>query len=239
MPPLTQPAYRITSQPRPLETLPLGASRFGGSPDLPAGFEWPQHRGRPITFLAQFDLSELQLPTLPPKGWLLFFYDVAEQPWGFDPLHRGSARVIYLDVERDALLRATHPDVTSAGGPYEPCALAFQPERESSSESGDTAPHHHLLGCPQLLQGDLWGQCQLVTHGIYCGEPSGYESRGAAELLSTAAEEWQLLLQLDSDATGPDFCWEEDGRLYFCIRRADLAKLAFEQAWLILQTTLV
>ncbi len=37
----------------------LGTSRFGGSPDLPAGEPWPQCAGRPQSFLGQVRLRDL------------------------------------------------------------------------------------------------------------------------------------------------------------------------------------
>jgi uncharacterized protein YwqG len=261
---LAATSYCIAARRSPLIDLPLGASRFGGSPDVPEGFAWPVHRGRPLTFLAQLDLSGLSSSDLPATGWLLFFYDVAEQPFGYDPIHAGGARVVYLDGERDTLDRIEHPDVMSAGGPFESCALSFttavslvdpfdrllaaegleiaEQHRDgyraaaaALSGSGGLAPFHHLLGHPQLLQGDMRGQCQLVSGGIYCGDPSGYEGERAAALLRDAAGQWRLLLQLDTDEAGPDFQWSDAGRIYYWIRHTDLGARAFDRSWVILQ----
>ena len=33
---------------------------MGGVPDLPALFEYPKHKGNPLQFIAQFNLSDLQ-----------------------------------------------------------------------------------------------------------------------------------------------------------------------------------
>ena len=50
------------------ETYKLGATRFGGKPDVPPDFVWPTYEGesydhvvkdRPLTFLAQFNCEEL------------------------------------------------------------------------------------------------------------------------------------------------------------------------------------
>ena len=50
------------------ETYKLGATRFGGQPDVPPDFVWPTYEGesydhvvkdRPLTFLAQFNCAEL------------------------------------------------------------------------------------------------------------------------------------------------------------------------------------
>jgi uncharacterized protein YwqG len=60
----------------------VGNSRFGGQPDLPAGFEWPLDDGAAMTFLAQINLAELAggfVPDLPGRGWLYFFLGRDEQ----------------------------------------------------------------------------------------------------------------------------------------------------------------
>ena len=51
------------------EDLPAGSSKFGGRPDVPAGFVWPvfetktfdgeEGKPRPLAFLAQFDCARL------------------------------------------------------------------------------------------------------------------------------------------------------------------------------------
>lgn len=59
------------------QDIPLGATRLGGAPDLPAGFPWPTNAARPLLHVAQINLKDLarvdleqQLPT---KGWLCFW----------------------------------------------------------------------------------------------------------------------------------------------------------------------
>ena len=52
-----------------------------------------------MAFLAQLDLAEiataLQFDWLASQGRLLFFYDVEQEPWGYDPEDRGKWQVIY------------------------------------------------------------------------------------------------------------------------------------------------
>lgn len=53
-----------------------GASRVAGTPDMPDGLEWPQHRAAPLAFLAQIDLAALPAGIdwpAPSRGWLYFF----------------------------------------------------------------------------------------------------------------------------------------------------------------------
>jgi len=261
---LAAPQYRLIATRSSLSNVPIGGTRFGGSPDVPNDFAWPYHRERPLTFLAQFDLSIIRTKELPDCGWLLFFYDVAEQPMGYDPIHKGGARVVHFDCPREELSRSEHPDVTSAGGPFEPCSLQLRyavalpdvndrslAEYIANGCESDTSryrahvhtlcdvtaaePNHHLLGHPRLIQGDVRDQCQLVTNGIYCGDPSGYKHPKADSLLKDASNDWQLLLELDSDEAGPDWIWGNEGRIDYFIRRSDLLARAFDRSWLVLQ----
>src|SRR5262245_3485972 len=80
-------------------------SHFGGIPDLPKDVPWPAWRRGKLAFLARIALTELRLahsvPWLPQSGALLFFYDIENEPWGFDPGDRGGAKVLFLpDVGR-------------------------------------------------------------------------------------------------------------------------------------------
>jgi uncharacterized protein YwqG len=58
---LSEPCVLVTTHARPYETAPLGRSRIGGWPDLPASIEWPCWRDKPLAFLAQINLAELAI----------------------------------------------------------------------------------------------------------------------------------------------------------------------------------
>lgn len=62
-------------------------------------------------------------------------------------------------------------------------------------------------------------ECQLVSNGIYCGDPSGYAGPEAARL-KPGARDWSLLLQLDTD--------DDRGMMW---RAADTAPLRPVDAW--------
>jgi uncharacterized protein YwqG len=76
-------------------------------------------------------------------------------------------------------------------------------------------------------------KAQLVSHGLYCGDLSGYKDPRAAKL-GTSATEWRLLLQIDSDEEA-GMMWGDAGRIYFWLRREDLAARKFDAAHAILQ----
>jgi uncharacterized protein YwqG len=76
-------------------------------------------------------------------------------------------------------------------------------------------------------------ECQLVTNGLYTGNPSGYQDP-RRKTLEAGAIDWTLLLQIDSDDR-VGMMWGDVGMLYFWIRRQDLASRKFDKVWTILQ----
>ena|SRR5947209_1232841 len=56
---VTQPAVRLSRQIVHDDTIPTGASKIGGRPDLPPGFVWPERHRIARSFLAQMDLAEV------------------------------------------------------------------------------------------------------------------------------------------------------------------------------------
>jgi Domain of unknown function (DUF1963) len=124
--------------------LRIGASRFGGIPDLPPGFDWPKWNGsqlegwasglvrrtalpeQPLEFIAQLNLEDFNrfsaCAGLPASGFLYFFYDSVNQPWGLDSEDQFGSRVIFCDAKPDDLTRFGDPNGTL------PCALTFAEE---------------------------------------------------------------------------------------------------------------
>jgi len=94
------------------EIVTLGTSRFGGHPDVPKTFEWLYADDRPLTFMAQFRLSDFaqysEFSMLPAQGMLYFFYEADAQPWGDYDDKEGSS-VIYIQDENTPLHRLAHP----------------------------------------------------------------------------------------------------------------------------------
>jgi hypothetical protein len=67
---LVRPAIRLAALPREADTAPLGASAFGGVPDLPVGVPWPVARLRVPVPTAAFRRAYPEAPHLPPDGRL-------------------------------------------------------------------------------------------------------------------------------------------------------------------------
>lgn len=155
--------------------------------------------------------------------------------------------------------RVDHPTDLDSSGWFTPSAVEFRSERThlpwesrdfkklgldetqrdrylaflDAVEQENTAPIHRVLGHPESVQGDMQLECQLVTHGLYCGDASGYEDPRAASLASGAGE-WLLLFQLDSD-DNTSMIWGDCGRLFFWITKESLSAARFERSWMILQ----
>lgn len=224
--------------------LPLGASRFGGAPDLPLGLAWPRRGERPLTFLAQLRMAELRgldaSALLPEDGWLVVFYDAEEQPWGGGEDDPEGMQVVYVDGPVSRLQRrakkgeappsmaplAVHAGFSLPSELPTPLAEAFPKDSGkdlwtewfSLRDAVALKPfannaRHHLLGHPDEIQGEM--RTDLP------GDP----------------QDWVLLLQLDSEEVpgAVSWTWGDVGRLYFWIRRDDLARRDFSKVRCLLQ----
>ncbi|MDE7229319.1 MAG: DUF1963 domain-containing protein [Oscillospiraceae bacterium] len=253
-----------------------GASKFGGAPDVPKGFEWPyfestgynddEPKNRPLSFLAQFDLAEISKHDteglLPKSGVLSFFYDCETTPWGFDPKDRGCARVFFFENANE-VYPAVFPKDLSKDDRFPEFAVTAKSEKsyqcyedflvqrdprtdlweefESAEKSlGIEIPGERskLLGWADVIQGNMTRECELVSRGYYIG--SGWDDvkpRDRQEAEQWANRDWLLLFQLDSvlDDNSFELYFGDGGRIYFYIRREDLAARNFDNVWLILQ----
>jgi uncharacterized protein YwqG len=236
-------------------------SHLGGSPVTTPDQVWPSRDGRPLAFLARIDLTQVQrtlaVEWLPAGGALLFFYDVAEQPWGFDPTDREGWRVVYIE-KPDGLAEMPFPPTLDVANRLPRQFLAFHHVRSYPSCERDPIvalhfdggerdrycdlqlrafgdrPRHQLAGYPTPIQNDdMESESELASNGIDLGE-SGAGSTPRAMALRDRSSEWRLLFQVDSD-DAIDMMWGDVGTIYFWIRESDARAGRFEGAWLILQ----
>jgi uncharacterized protein YwqG len=211
--PHCRPSIRVLPQAASAEPLPLGTSHLGGVPDLPAGTAWPAWQGRSLSFLAQLNLADLAAfeaaTSLPPTGWLSFFYDAQEQPWGYDPADRGRAVVLYHPANAalaPAPLPADLSEAEYSAFPVVPLAFAAEltlpdsreqdlgiAEDELTEAQRDAywdLEHHHgdgtsrVLGNPDVIQGTMRDQCALVSRGINTGSTKLQEASRQASGMS-------------------------------------------------------
>ena len=252
---LASPAVHVVKTDAP------SLSHFGGSPSLPPGRRWPERDGRRLGFLARLSLPEIHraqpVDWLPRTGALLFFYDMEQQPWGFDPRDRGSSAVLLVpDLPVPVLRSGEGPDGASSPLPHRNVAfrrIAVLPswERDSvralalSDQESDLfhelaervfrgEPKHQVSGLPAPVQGDdMELECQLVSNGLYCGDSTGYADARAGTLKPGAAD-WRLLLQIDSDDE-MGVMWGDGGTIYYWVQEHAARDETFDNTWLVLQ----
>jgi hypothetical protein len=132
-----EPAVRLRSCIAP-KRVPMGASRFGGRPDLPRGYRWPRVDGRPLGFLLQLRLDELSAAAperdLPDDGLLCVFADVP-----------CSVRV---EVVTGELERAAWP--AGLEERYEPSLAVAEPV--FATAQGTASPDHRVFGIASTIQ---------------------------------------------------------------------------------------
>jgi uncharacterized protein YwqG len=218
---------------------------------------------QPLPFVAQLSLAELHstapLPGWPSDGTLAFFCDPIA--WGFDPLDRGHCRVLFLPA-REKVAPVDAPKELTVDARYLGRKVTFAREwtlpsrvrTDGGSLSvwdkdheyrdlcrllrvptlSDDEPIHRCGGHPQEIQGEMRLECQLVTNGLFCGDPSGYRDP-RVPTLEKGAVDWQLLLQIDSDEKRLGWMWGDVGRIYFWARQQDIEAANFDGSWAILQ----
>jgi uncharacterized protein YwqG len=200
---------------------------------------------------------------LPASGILSFFYDLERQPWAYDPADLNGFRVVYTppneqltswrppnedDVLPECAIQwfamQTLPHFGSrAFDRFSESAQLSDEEREAYDQMvrdmeqayrpETSSSNHHLLGHSDNVQGDMQLEAQLVTNGLYCGNPTGYRDP-RRKTLEAGADDWMLLLQLDSDDS-VGFMWGDIGMLYYWIRRDDLEAGCFDKVWMTMQ----
>ena len=259
---LAKPCVRLALNRVPDEEHTVGKTRVGGLPDLPADFDWPHWKNKPLSFLAQIELEALSgfpgAEVLPSHGLLSFFYDPLQSTWGFDPQDVGSWQVVW--TENRNLVAHSFPADLPCEGRFQTCTVEFFPDislpawdsiimnswklrvlhsrhysivEDELRGEADSGTTSWLLGHADLIQGDMQLECALVTNGLYCGNTSGYHDV-QAKLFAREASRWRLLFQLASEEQA-EMMWGDMGCLYFWIHEQDLARRQFDRVWMILQ----
>ena len=227
--PRLQRSIRVSPQPvDDLRQLPPGASRLAATPDVPADFEWPQRKGRPLDLLAQIRLSDVAAldedGVLPKTGWLCFFCAIGEKPpvSGTKPEDRDSWKVVYFDAETATLHRTLPPKPLKEEFP--PCSVRFWNEWTLPSLAEEPRllkddrcwPYyrdlcagltgrpkefgwHHLAGYAQNITGPMRPTCELASNGIAQSEATDPNDPKVQALVADA-EDWVLLLQVELGA---------------------------------------
>ncbi|MFR4972106.1 MAG: DUF1963 domain-containing protein [Butyricicoccus pullicaecorum] len=161
--------------------------------DLYLGYLLRRHgQARPLSFLAQFDCGALAAMDpeglLPRTGILSFFYEMESARWGFDPADAGCGRVYWFDgsqplapapfpheLEEEFRLprlrvqakadrsfaswadfAQVHPELDEL----------FEDYAEAHEVMGGSGECSKLLGWPDVIQGNMTLECELVRRDI-------------------------------------------------------------------------
>lgn len=116
--PLAKNSIQITLDVLEDEDIPVGASKFGGLPDLPTDVEWFRNEETdiPMSFVGQVNFGEATPydaeHKLPDSGMLYFFYDCSPDGmhWGFNPEDANGWKVFFYDGDMAALSRREAPE---------------------------------------------------------------------------------------------------------------------------------
>ena len=225
----------LVLEPQEEDNIPKGTSKWGGAPDLPPETPYPMDALQPLTFIAQFNLTELKeqdpMSPLPDRG-MLYFFAGSNDLYHRAPSDRITCQVIYADVHPDELIPAPFPDdlpreavVTERGirfrmektfpnvdAPEEMEEMWFELMDQLYELEERKGAYHQAFGPPFSLQEDVFDVCR------------SYEGQ--------LATEWVLLLQVDSDE---EMVWGDEGMLYFCLPREALLRGDFSKTCLVIQ----
>ena len=237
---LLRPAIALKATRADDADIAVGASKFGGTPDVPAGFEWPMWWQVPINFMAQINLDEIAAfdieDVLPSSGVLSFFYydyDAEEE----EPLlvhglaeEAGAWRVFHFtsSLERTAGPQGWKREFPMGSGRMTDSLVVDLPQRPLAiSESWtneewqtyESLIEHFAIEEPHLMLGypiPHWWDARIDAARI--------TGRGEAA-------DWNLLLQLNSDEE-LNWSWGDVGSLFYLIHRDDLKANDFSKVWL-------
>ncbi|CAA9202035.1 YwqG family protein [Flavobacterium collinsii] len=211
---------------------------------------------KPLSFVAQINLSEVspydKEELLPKEGLLYFFYSAEQDVWGFDYKDKDKFKVIYWNGDFKELRRSDFPNELPDYSRFKASLVEIKSEISLPSNEHEVYEEllegeddtfwekvynygniNKFLGYSDNIQGEMELECELVTNGLYCGDPSGYNDP-RAEALEKNAKEWLLLLQIDSNEKN-EMMWGDCGRLYFWIKKEDLSDRKFKNSWFSLQ----
>jgi uncharacterized protein YwqG len=209
------------------------ASRFGGMPIAPAGWQWPTVEDEPLLFVGQINCSELAgLPgaeLLPRSGLLVFFGDHdAVQACRMEALD-DTAVFHWTDVER----------LVPAIAPIEPiqvfpqCALTFRALVDLPDPFSRAVQSLRLNEEEDMLYAAEWREIRRhrLPEGVdfyasfskLLGWPALVQWHDLDVTVDADPDDLQLLLQVDEYCNGEEvLSFGPGGSLYFLLSGEDL-----------------
>lgn len=242
----------------PWPDAPIGATRLGGAPDLPADVPWPglhddEDESEPMIFLAQLHLDSLPVPPdwpLPSTGWLHFFKGDGET--------RDTEHAVLYTPPGAALVRRDLPELDEVWSDDEhlpPTKVDLSHHVELPFESGAepyerppaelTDSYEAFVEAFELPEDRLEGAAVFGWDNDVDTRPSlqmaGWELGAAKSLdhewmsanadeIRTLASNWAPLFRMTSNLD-LGLQMGDYYTLQFYIRWDDLAALRFDRTW--------
>ena len=210
-----RPAIAFDSERIDDAEIPLGASKFGGAPDVADDFNWPLFQNQPLSFVAQINLDEIAPfdieGVFPPSGLLSFF-----APFGaiaFSPT---------IEVFRFA--RADHR-LALLWDQYAFKSVKLAPTIVASLLHYGCAEFYEKQGEPELKGRAAAFDCdyeemEFETYQLL-GYPDAVQNDPRYDSDEANWREWRLLFQVGEDDQAQTM-WGDAGQLYWTIRARDL-----------------
>jgi uncharacterized protein YwqG len=211
------------------------ASRFGGAPLAPPGWEWPVAEEEPLLFVGQINCAELRgLPgaeQLPSFGLLAFFgdHDAVTGCFPFDH----DCVFYWPDIARLVPAKAAIEPLET----FPCCALTPRPLVDLPHPFSSAIEDLNLNERQQQSYFDAW--LEIRGHGI---PHDVVNFAGFSKLLGWPAlvqhdldqfesgDQARLLLQVDKYCNGEEYhSWGPGGSLYYVLSERDLRFRAYER----------
>lgn len=217
----------------------------------------------PLAFIAQVNLEEVagfdKENVLPKKGLLSFFYEVESQCSGLDLSEKTCAKVFYFE-DVSSLVQRSLPDNMTEAGIIPEQSVSFNPfmdvpcweeyslfndkeyDRDfytqvRSDLIGDsTSGDFKLLGYADVIQDAMQRDCQLVFSGFDLANGPAKLSDEQKTKMQEDSKDWVLLFQAGTIAVDDfELMFGDMGRIYFYIRKQDLAECNFSNVQFMMQ----
>ncbi len=244
---------RIELEPKRVKNPAIGATRFGGEPDLPAKTEWPHvtatkkdfvlspseypdgtlpaldKKGRyhiPLSFIAQLDLADLaphDTAGLLPKTGMVWFFARQEVVVAERRDLQEIASHVLYAKKPGKLVRTAFPEPLPDREHYEPAAVKLSHSRPLPSSSVDAICKLGLIDSEMTAYEAVELKTKSPTHTALGWAIATY-------FLGIPDAKDQLLLRVGSDGVS-GFQWGDDAPIFFCIPSAALAKQDFAKAY--------
>jgi uncharacterized protein YwqG len=233
---LVRPIVRLHVVAASDEDLAVGASKFGGAPDLPADLVWPTSEYGPVGFVAQLDLADLaatkaaEFHGLPREGGLVLFaahdWENGVQPGvvarvgdGFAPVP-DLCHLFYLPPEVSRVRREPPAELSET-------EQIYPASRVNIDESWDV-PWAGDIG--EEDDGDLADLlCGLREHGRGASRVGGWSIHSRTSD-TCPGPDWFPVLTLESEEV-QDWSWADGERLEVFVHQDDARDASFRRVF--------